>query len=494
MQQLSGMDASFLYSETASTPNHISGLYLYDPASAPGGTVSFGKILEMIEGRLGRASTFRQRLVRVPFDLAHPYWVQDAGFDLEFHVRELALPAPGDWRQLCVQTARLHARPLDLTRAPWEITVISGLDNIDGLAPGSFALMWKTHHAAIDGASGIEILNAVHDLTPDPEVLDSPDDWQPEPIPSAAELLARAAIDGVRNPMRAQRALARAVPALRPVMRGMRRGVVRLQAPPTRFNVPVTAHRVFDGTITPLADLKQMKAAVPGATINDAMLSIVGGALRSYLLDKGELPADSLVTMVPISIRTKEQQGTAGNQVSMMVASLATDVADPVERLAAVHRSTSESKELSEAIGARTLAELSEVAPGLLVGVGTRAAARMSGRMPFNTTITNVPGSPVPLYFCGARMERMYGLGPILHGGGLFHVVGSYEGNVVVSFTACRELIPDPASYTECIVDAIDALRTATTSTAPPTNGQHPARSRPTKERRQRRKATAFTA
>ena len=257
-------------------------------------------------------------------------------------------------------------------------------------------------------------------------------------------------------------------------MRGVRRGVIKLQAPPTRFNVPVTPHRVFDGTVTPLADLKQMKAAIPGATINDAVLSIIGGAMRAYLLAHDELPSESLVTMVPISIRTKEQQGTAGNQVSMMAASLATDVADPLERLAAVHRSTTASKELTEAIGARTLAELSELAPGLLVGIGSWAAARMNGRMPFNTTITNVPGSPVPLYFCGARMERMYGLGPILNGSGLFHVVGSYERSIIISFTACRELIPDPAFYMSCIVDALGALRVAT---APPPPAGRPKRS-----------------
>ncbi len=183
MRQLTGMDASFLYAETATTPNHISGLYLYDPSTAPGGTVPFGDILDTFQSRLRRAASFRQRLVRVPLDMDHPYWVQDGAFDLEFHVRQLALPKPGDWRQLRVQTARLHARPLDLTRAPWEITVIEGLDDVEGLPKGSFALMWKTHHAVIDGASGIEILNAVHDLSADPTPDEGPDDWRPEPIP-----------------------------------------------------------------------------------------------------------------------------------------------------------------------------------------------------------------------------------------------------------------------------------------------------------------------
>ena len=159
----------------------------------------------------------------------------------------------------------------------------------------------------------------------------------------------------------------------------------------------------------------------------------------------------------------------------MMAASLATDVDDPLERLAAVHRSTTESKELTEAIGARTLSELSELAPGLLVGIGSRAAARMNGRMPFNTTITNVPGSPVPLYFCGARMERMYGLGPDPERFGPVPRRGSYERNIAISFTACRELIPDPAFYTSCIVDALDGLRAATSVPAPAATPARPA-------------------
>ncbi len=462
MQQLSGMDASFLYSETPNTPNHIAGLYLYDPSTASGGSVSFSTMLDTIAERLRKSASFRQRLVRVPLDMDHPYWVQDAAFDLEFHVRHIALPNPGDWRQLCVQAARLHARPLDLTRAPWEITVIDGLDNVEGMAKGSFALMWKTHHAAIDGASGVEILNAFSDLSPEPTPPDEPDNWRPEPIPSPFQLTARAALRAIGNPMRAQRALLRMVPAVAPIVRGMRRGVVKMQAPPTRFNVPVTAHRVFDGMAVPLAEVKKMKDAVPGATLNDAVLSVIGGALRTYLLDKGELPDEPLVTMVPISIRSKEQQGTAGNQVSSMAASLATDLADPLERLAAVHTSTTQSKELSEAIGARTLVELSEIAPGMLIGLGARASARTVGRTPFNTTITNVPGSPVPLYFCGARMVRTFGLGPISNGAGLFHVVSSYAGEVTISITACRELMPDPAFYMTCVEESLEALRAAT--------------------------------
>jgi WS/DGAT/MGAT family acyltransferase len=462
VQQLSGLDASFVYSETASTPNHIAGLYVYDPSGVPGG-VTFESILANIEERLRLARSFRQRLVRVPFDLDHPYWVEDEAFDLEFHVRQLALPRPGDWRQLCAQTARLHARPLDLTRPPWEITVIEGVDAVEGLPPGCFALLWKTHHAAIDGMSGVEILNAVHDTEPEGVQVEGEDPWRPEPVPGVVGLLARATVRNALNPFKASRVVGRAAPALRPLLGQLRRGEVKLpqRVPPTRFNAPVTPHRVFDGRIVPLAEMKRVRKAVPGATVNDAVLTVVGGALRHYLGDKGELPADPLVTMVPVSIRSADAKAAAGNQVTIMPASLATDVADPVARLAAVHASTASSKQLTQAIDARTLTEASELLPGMLIGLDTRAAARMANRMPFNTTITNVPGSPVPLYFCGALMKRSYGLGPVVHGGGLFHTVGSYEQDFMIAFTACRELLPDPATYADCIQTSIDELSAA---------------------------------
>ena len=177
MQQLSAMDASFVYLETPHTPMHIGSVAIYDPSTAPGGFVRFKDILAFIAARLRGARSFRQRLVRVPFDLDHPYWIEDPEFDLEFHVRHIALPKPGDWRQLCIQAARLHARPMDLTKPLWEFTVIEGLDNIPGLPPGCFALMCKVHHAAIDGMSGVEMSAAVHSITPDTTAPADDDPW-----------------------------------------------------------------------------------------------------------------------------------------------------------------------------------------------------------------------------------------------------------------------------------------------------------------------------
>src|SRR3954447_13366960 len=212
MKQLSGMDASFVYFETPNAPGHIFSVWIYDQSSAPGGKVTFKRILDHVGRRLHVSRTFRQRLVEVPLGLDHPYWIEDPDFDLEYHVRHIALPRPGDWRQFCIQVARLHSRPLDRSRPLWEMYVIEGLDNIDGLPAGSFAIMTKIHHAAIDGVTLLEITSALNDLSPDAPAPVAPDAWRPEPIPPATELLRRAAVNAAVRPMRLARLSASGVP------------------------------------------------------------------------------------------------------------------------------------------------------------------------------------------------------------------------------------------------------------------------------------------
>jgi len=236
-------------------------------------------------------------------------------------------------------------------------------------------------------------------------------------------------------------------------------------APGTRFNGPVTAHRVLDAKFFPFAELKPMRNLVEGATVNDVALAVIGGALRTYLEDAGELPTASLRAMTPVSVRTESEKSDLGNQVSAMIVSLATDVADPVERLAAVQRSTSSSKEVTQAVGARNLSELSQLAPGLLIGVGTRLAGRFTrpgSAGLVNTVVTNVPGPREPLYFAGARSVCSFGAGPAVDGMGLINIVGSYDTQFVLSFTACREMMPDPAHYADCIERSFGDLVAAT--------------------------------
>jgi diacylglycerol O-acyltransferase len=468
MQQLSGQDASFVYSERPHAPTHITSIMIYDPSTAPGGKVTFKGILTYLEARLHLARSFRQKLVRVPGDLDHPWWVEDADFDLEYHVRHIALPKPGDWRQFCIQAARLHARPLDMSRPLWELYVIEGLDGVAGVPKGSFAMVLKLHHAAVDGKSGVEMLTAIHSEAPtldDPEPPAVP--WQPERDPTPFELYSKASVNMMRQPLRAARATGRLVPGLGRAIGVSRQGHgqdTTGNAPGTRFNGPVTAHRVLDARFFDFADLKPMRAKVPGATVNDVALSVIGGALRGYLDGLGELPATSMRAMTPVSVRSENERSDAGNQVSAMIVSLGSDISDPVDRLAAVHRSTAGSKEITRAIGARNLTELSQLAPGALIGLGTRMAgqfARRGNAGAVNCVVTNVPGPREPLYFAGARSVRSFGAGPVADGMGLINIVTTYERQFVLSFTSCRELMPDPARYADLLEASFDALRSA---------------------------------
>lgn len=473
MQQLSGLDASFLYFETPNASTHIGSLSIYDPSTMPAGRVSYEKLLEDLESRLHLARCFRQKLARVPLDLDHPYWVEDAGFDLEFHVRHIALPKPGSWRQLCEQAARLHARPLDLSRPLWELYLIEGLGEMPSAPPGCFAILMKIHHAAIDGVSGIELMAAIHDTVADAPTPLPAKPWRPEHDPSGLELLSRAVVNNIRSPFRLGRVLAQTVPGIRRYVEEQRRSRIEEigETPRTRFNGSVTQHRTIGGVAFDLGEIREIRKTVTGATVNDVILTICGGALRAYLAAKKELPATSLIAMCPVSVRREDEKGAAGNQVSTMSVAIRSDVADPLERLQAVTEASRHSKKLTEAIGARSLTDMTQFVPGGLAGLGWRASSRLglANRIrPFlNTVITNVPGPQVPLYMSGAKLVVQYGMGPVMDGMGLIHPIGSYNGGAVISFTSCRELLPDPAFYEACIRESFAALKQATLG-APP--------------------------
>jgi diacylglycerol O-acyltransferase / wax synthase len=469
MQQLSGQDASFVYLETPHTPMHIGSVGIYDPSTAPGGFVRFKDILDFVGSRLGGARSFRQRLVRLPLDMDHPYWIEDPDFDIEYHVRHIALPKPGDWRQLCIQVARLHSRPLDLSKPLWEFIIVEGLDNIDGLPPGCFALVAKVHHAAIDGMSGVELSAAVHDLSPDKPNRIANDDWKPDDLPGVADLLIKSYFNSLRKPLQYAETMARAVPGLARLGQSVSKGDVSLQnqklAPKTRLNGKVGPHRVFDAVPMPLADIRAIKDALPGATVNDAILAIVGGGLRRYLESKDELPADSMTAMAPISVRAEGEKAALGNLVSAMIVPLGTHIADPMERLRFVHAETVNSKALTNAVGARTLTDYSQFMPAGLSGIAARLYTRLgaaNAHAPvFNTVVTNVPGSRVPLYFAGAKMVGMYGLGPIFDSMGVINTIYSYVDTIAISFTADRDMMPDPAAYADGLRQSFEELKAA---------------------------------
>jgi WS/DGAT/MGAT family acyltransferase len=461
--------------------------------------VRFKDILRFVASRLQGARSFRQRLVRVPFDVDHPYWIEDPEFDLEFHVRHIALPKPGDWRQLCIQVARLHARPLDLSKPLWEFTVVEGLDNIPGLPPGCFALVSKVHHAAIDGMSGVEMSAAVHDLDPSMAAPDKPDTWQPENMPRVADLLTRSYFNNLLQPMRIAETIGRSLPGMAKLAVQAGKGDVSLKntrpAPNTRFNGKVSAHRVWDAVPFKLAEVRAVKDVVPDATVNDVILSVVGGALRSYLLDKGELPKETLTAMAPISVRQEGEKAALGNLVSAMVVGLGTQIADPLERLRFVHGEAVNSKAMTNAVGARTLADYSKLIPSGLAGLGARLYTRIGAANmhapAFNCVVTNIPGPRVPLYFCGAKMLAMYGTAPVFDSMGLINPVYSYGDTIAVSFTADRDMLPDPENYAAALRQSFEDLKAAALAPRGVNENKPPARARAPAKPRAATKPTA---
>jgi WS/DGAT/MGAT family acyltransferase len=473
MQQLSGLDASFIYLETGTTPMHIGSLSIYDQSTAPGGHVTFKDILSFFEKRLHKARAFRQRMVRVPLSLDHPYWIEDPDFDLEFHVRHIALPKPGDWRQLCIQTARLHARPLDLRKPLWEAYVIEGLDKVHNVPKGSFALVTKIHHAAIDGVSGAEIAAAIHDLSPDSEADEPEVSWEAERLPTGVELLGKSALRTVASPLRLGKLLYRSAPSLARVVAGVasRQLKIPTRVPRTRFNGKVSAHRVFDGRVFDLTEIKAIKNSQPGTTVNDVVVSVCGGALRKYLEAKNELPEESLVAMAPMSIRPDDQRKTAGNQVTAMSLPVRSDIADPLERLIAVSEESNQAKKLAYTIGPNLAADAAEFLPTTISGLIARtyASSGLADRIKplVNTVITNVPGMNVPMYSMGSRMVATFGLGPVTHGIGLFQPVLSYNNTITISLVADREMLPDPSFYCRCLEEAYAELKAATIDRPP---------------------------
>ena len=487
MKHLSGLDNLFLAVEHGNQLMQVAALGIYDPSTAPGGELRFKSILNFFESRMKQTRVFRRRLIAVPWGLDRPYWIDDTDVDVEYHVRHIALPQPGDWRQLMIQVARLHSRSLDKSKPLWEAYIIEGLDHVPGIVPGSFALYIKFHHAAVDGEGGVEIIRAVHSLSPtvDPEADEgaSPIAIIADRDPTIAELCARAVghracqvLDGARLVVDlGKRALGAGVDLVtsgkvlaagRKIV-ASRLGLAEMAAemtgshgealhlrPHTRFDGRISAHRVVDVAGLSLADCSSIRQHVDGVTINDIFMATASGALRKYLELKGELPAASLNAMMPISTRGAYKGGDASNQVAMTALPLRTDIADPLERLRAVRRATRLGKSVSAALGRDLPARLLEVLPAFLVEQVMRSAL-----VPLvNVTVSNVHGPDEALYMAGAKLQMFTPVSIVIDGVGLNLTGLSYNGTLWVCFVSCRKMLPDPAVFVQCLNQSFDEL------------------------------------
>jgi len=470
MEQLSGQDAMFLHAELDGMPQHIGGVSIYNQATAPDGVVRFKQILSMLDSRLHLSPIFRRKLVTVPMGLGRPYWAEDPDFDLEYHVRHIALPKPGDWRQLCILAARLHSQPLRRDKPLWEMYVIEGLNNVEDLPPNCFALLLKVHHCAMDGATGAQFMNIMHDMTTEITDPGKPPPWIVE-RPSRTRMLAKAYVDMWKKPGQVFDMVKQAGPAFMRIREGKKRQDFHTldDVQRTRFQGKVSRHRVVEARRFDFEEIRAIKNTLPGATINDTMLTIVSGGMRKYLESKGELPEQTLVTGCPIDVRSQEERAAGGNMVGFMNVALRSDIANPAERLAAVHDEALSAKAYAEALGPRIALDLTDVMPGNVLSIAIRAASATGlteANVMMNTVVTNVPGAPFQLYLCGAELIDSFSLGPLIPGVGLFHIVYSAvqnkKGTITLSFTACRDMMPDPAFYAQCLQESFDELREAT--------------------------------
>ena len=491
MKQLTGLDATFLYIETDKQFGHVSGLSILarpdDPAYEP-----LAAWRTMIAERLHLLEPLRRRLVEVPFGLDHPYWIEDPDFDLDYHVRHTAIPPPGGEAQLAHLVARIIGRPLDRRHPLWESYVVEGLPD------DQFAILTKVHHATVDGASGAELLTMMLDDDPAGDVVEPPAaPWQPEAAPSTTEVLVRAGASIARKPGRAVLLGARAAreigqatrnPALTLAARQVRaslRGplgavlnfgrtretdlarppaMANLRAPRTPFNSTITAHRRFAFRSSSLNDVKTVKNAL-GATVNDVVMAMCAGGLRTYLEGRGALPDDPLVAMVPVSIRTGDEAEKWTNRVSGLLAALPTNEADPLERIRVVHESMNNAKDLFGALPAETLTDFTQFSPPAVFAQATRLATRLrlGERLnpAANVTVSNVPGPRTPLYVAGAQLRHYFPVSTILDGQGLNITVQSYLDSLDWGLVSCRELVPDLWDLLDAIVEELGVIAKA---------------------------------
>jgi diacylglycerol O-acyltransferase / wax synthase len=452
--RLTGLDASFLHLEDAASHMHVAGVMLFEGSPPP-----YDDLLEAIERRLGLVPRYRQRLAFVPFGQGRPRWVDDPHLNLRYHVRATALPAPGSEQQLKELAGRVFAQQLDRDKPLWEIWLV------DGLEGDRFAMLSKTHHALVDGISGVDIMSVLFDTSPDPAApTDTGERWLPRPLPSAAQLLGEALVERATIPGELTRSVRAVFRGPRRVAEGLRDAAVGVgamawaglnPAPATPYNKSIGPHRRFTWVRANLADIKAMKDEL-GGTVNDVVLSTIAGALGKHLRRRGQnTDGIELKAMVPVSVRADVERGALGNRVAAMMAPLPVWCQDPVARLDIVREELKGLKSGGQAVGAQVLTDLSGFAPSTVMGQASRVMARQRF---FNLVITNVPGPQIPLYLAGRRMIEPFPMVPLAKNQALGVALLSYAGCINFGLVGDYDLMWDLDDFADDIREALAEL------------------------------------
>lgn len=461
IKPISGLDATFLYIESPTNHMHVGGVAVIE------GSLEFKDFRATIERRIHLLPTLRKRLIFVPFSVDYPYWADDPDFDLDLHLHRVALPKPGGWKELRAVASQIFSEPLDKSRPLWSFTFIEGLDSIPQLPKGSVAIISKIHHVAIDGMAGAGILSIMFDMTPTPFMDQPEEDFRPEPLPNDLALIARSTMGFAKKPLKFPKLLAETIGST--LKAGFITRAQHLDLPAAPFSAPasplngiISARRKWNTAILSLARIKALKKIME-CTVNDIMLAICAGALRRYLNEKKKLPGKPLVAHVPISTGGDGSEG--GNNLSMMLVQLATNIEDPIERLEVIHENTIRGKTYQGAMGAKTLSNMAEAVP---FGVANQAAKIYSRfhvsemhNPVFNVTITNVPGPQIPLYLNGHKLVSIMGMAPIIDGMGLIITIFSYNGNVTISPTSDAKTMPDIDVFSRYLRESANELEEA---------------------------------
>lgn len=438
MDRMSPVDASFLHIEDGINHMHIASVGVFEGPPPP-----YEEVLAMVAGKLPLVPRYRQKVRFVPMDLSRPVWVDDTSFNLRYHVRHTALPAPGDDAQLRTLVGRVMSQELDRSRPLWEMWMVEGLEG------DRWAVFTKFHHCMVDGVSGTDIITVIMDDSPEPSD-PLPDDWTPEPEPDDTRLIADALRDLATSPYeqgRVLRARARSVTQLRSLLADLRTGMptlAKVATPVTgvELNGPIGPHRRWDRARTQLADVKKVRAA-HGGTVNDVVLTVIARGFRDLLLSRGAPVEDRIVrTLVPVSVRAPDQKGVPNNQVSAMFADLPVGLDDPVDTLASIRAQMDGLKESKQAVAAEVLSSMAGFAPPVWLAMGARAAARAT-QTNVNTVTTNVPGPQTPMYARGRRMIEAFPYVPLSNGVRVGVAIFSYDGQLNYGVTGDYDTAPD---------------------------------------------------